>query len=222
MIVEIWEDVVCPWCYIGEKRFEIALERFSRRDDVQVVRRSFELDPLAPLRSNQTVIEMLSRKYGLSLEDAARREMQITELAAKEGLTIRPERLVANTRDAHRILHLASERKLQAELVRRLFAAHFSEGRDVSDHDVLAQVALEAGIKESDARAVLASAAYGAQVEADEREARELGANGVPFFLIDRRYGISGAQSADVFLQVLEGAWEERTGVTQQVAERKG
>jgi predicted DsbA family dithiol-disulfide isomerase len=211
MIVEVWEDIVCPWCYIGERRFESGLEKFSHRGDVEIVRRSFELDPAAPTKSKQTVIEMLSRKYGLSLEEAARRERQVAELAAVEGITIRPERYVANTRDAHRILHLASDQGLQAPLAERLFAAHFSESRDVSDPNVLVQIAGEAGIKEEEARAVLSSDIYKTEVESDENEARELGANGVPFFVIDRRYGISGAQPADVFLQALDTAWKERS-----------
>jgi predicted DsbA family dithiol-disulfide isomerase len=211
IVVEIWEDVVCPWCYIGERRFEVGLERFPHRDDVRVVRRSLELDPFAPSKGGLTVIKMLSDKYGLSAEEAARAERRVAELADVEGLTIRPERFVANTRDAHRLLHFASERGLQAPLARRLFASYFSEGRDISDHDALARIAGEAEIKEDDARRVLASGAYAAQVEADEREARELGVNGVPFFVIDRRYGISGAQSSAVLLQALERAWVERT-----------
>jgi predicted DsbA family dithiol-disulfide isomerase len=213
MIVEIWEDVVCPWCYIGERRFRSGLEEFSHRDDVQIIRRSFELDPAAPAKSKQTVTEMLTSKYGLSLEEASKREKQVIDLAAVDGLTIRAERFVANIRDAHRILHLASERGLQAPLAERLFFAHFSEGRDVSEPEVLVQIAGEAGIKENEARAVLAGDAYSAQVDADEREARELGANGVPFFVIDRRCGVSGAQKAETFLQVLEMAWKERTPI---------
>ncbi|MGA2665297.1 MAG: DsbA family oxidoreductase [Nitrososphaerales archaeon] len=211
MLVEIWEDVVCPWCYIGERRFQSALEGFPHRDDVQIVRRSFELDPAAPGKSGQTVTELLSGKYGLSLEEASRREGEMIRLAAVEGLTIRPERFVANTRDAHRILHLASERGLQAPMAERLFSAYFSEGRDIGDPDALVKIAGEAGIEEDEARAVLAGDAYGAQVDADELQARELGANGVPFFVIDRRYGVSGAQKAETFLRVLETAWKERS-----------
>jgi predicted DsbA family dithiol-disulfide isomerase len=209
MIVEIWEDVVCPWCYIGERRLKTALGRFSHRDDVEIVRRSFELNPAAPAKSKQTVTAMLTRKYGLSPEEAVRRGKQMAELAAAEGLTMRPDRFVANTRDAHRLLHLASERGLQAPLAERLFSAYFSEGRDVSDPDALVQIAGEAGIEEEEARAALTGHAYLEQVEADEREARELGANGVPFFVIDRRYGISGAQPVEAFLQALEQAWTE-------------
>jgi predicted DsbA family dithiol-disulfide isomerase len=152
---------------------------------------------------------MLTRKYGLSPEEAVRRGKQMAELAAAEGLTMRPDRFVANTRDAHRLLHLASERGLQAPLAERLFSAYFSEGRDVSDPDALVQIAGEAGIEEEEARAALTGHAYLEQVEADEREARELGANGVPFFVIDRRYGISGAQPVEAFLQALEQAWTE-------------
>ena len=211
MIVEIWEDVVCPWCYIGERRFETGLEKFAHKTDVEIIRHRLELDPVAPVKSKQTTTEMLSHKYGMSQEEVGRAEKQIAELAAAEGLTIRPNRFVANTRDAHRLLHLASERGLQAPLAQRLFAAHFSEDRDVSDREVLVRIAGETGIKEEEATALLASDAYKAQVEADEHEAQELGANGVPFFVIDRKYGISGAQSANVFLQALERSWKERT-----------
>jgi predicted DsbA family dithiol-disulfide isomerase len=213
MVVEIWEDIVCPWCYIGERRFEIGLGGFSHRDEVQVVRRSFELDPSAPAGNKQSVIELLRSKYGLSAEEAERSGQRIAELARGLGLTVRPDRFVANTHDAHRLLHLASERGLQAQLAIKLFAAHFSEGKDVSDHDVLVEAAVEAGVGKDEARKVLETDAYEAQVEADQRKARDLGVHGVPYFVVDRRYAVSGAQPPEIFLEVLETAWNEKASI---------
>ena len=209
MIVEVWEDVVCPWCYLGDNRFEAALAKFAHRDEVKVTRRSFELDPAAPLKSSQTIVQLLSSKYGISLEEAEQREKQLSETAASEGLTIRPDRVPVNTRDAHRLLHLAADHGHQDTLAKLLFAAYFAKGEVVSDKDTLVRIASEAGIDTDEARDILRTDAYGKEVAADENEARALGANGVPFYVFDRRYGISGAQPTEVFLQALEQAWKE-------------
>ncbi len=213
MIIEIWEDVVCPWCYIGERRLETALESFPHKSEVQIIRHSFELDPsaLPKAAKKQNVAEMLSTKYGISLENTTRREKQIAGLAKDEGLTINPERVVANTRDAHRVLHLALERGLQRALAKSLFTAHFTDGRDISDPDVLTQLASQVGIEEAQVKTLLAGDAYLAEVEADEREAMEINLSGVPLFVVDRRYGVSGAQPTAVFLELLKKGWEEGT-----------
>lgn len=210
MRVEIWSDVVCPWCYIGKRRFETALARFPQGEDVEVRWRSFQLDPRAPRRSHESTVDLLRRKYGLSPEDAARREEEVEELAAAEGLVIRPDRVPANTFDAHRLLHLAAERGRQDALQERLFAAYFAEGEVVSDRDTLLRLAQEAGLEEKAARLVLEGDAYAEAVEADATEARTLGARGVPFFVLGRRYAVSGAQPAELFLRALERAWAER------------
>ncbi|MDP2660579.1 MAG: DsbA family oxidoreductase [Dehalococcoidia bacterium] len=209
MKVEIWSDIVCPWCAIGEARFEAALAGFAHRDRVEVRWRSFELDPAAPPVSHENLVERLGRKYGLSPEEAAKKVQQIADLAAREGLVIKADRVLANTRDAHRLLHLAADRGCQDALAKRLFAAHFAEKEVVSDHDTLVQLAATCGVDRDEARRVLESEAYAAEVAADVAEAHALGVNGVPFFLIDSRHVIHGAQSTEVFMQTLQRAWAE-------------
>ncbi|MEV4195392.1 DsbA family oxidoreductase [Streptomyces toxytricini] len=212
MRVEIWSDVACPWCYVGKARFAEGLAAFAHRDRVEVVFRSFELDPNSAKGSSTPVVEMLARKYGRTLEEARGMEEHVAAAARAEGLEYRTEgRDHGNTFDIHRLLHLAAERGLQEELLDGAFRANFAEDRSVFDPEVLAAVAVEAGLDEAEVRAVLADGtAYAAQVRADEREAAELGANAVPFFVLDRRYGISGGQPAEVFTRALEQAWEGR------------
>jgi len=208
--VEIWSDVVCPWCYIGKRRFEAALARFAHRDDVDVVWRSFELDPSAPALRDVDNAERLAAKYGMSRQQAVETQNRLTQTAAAEGLTFRFDvSKSGNTFNAHRLLHLASERGLQDELKERLMRAYFSEAEPIGDNDALVRLAAEVGIPSAEARAVLSSDTYSADVRAEEREASELGINGVPFFVIDRRYGVSGAQSPDVLLQALDQAWAD-------------
>jgi predicted DsbA family dithiol-disulfide isomerase len=216
MIIEIWEDVTCPWCYIGERRLEAALEDFPHNSEVQIIRHSFELNPSAPAKAGkrENMPEMLSAKYGIDLEAATRREAQIADLAKIEGLTINPDRITANTRDAHRMLHLASDYGLQTPLTRLLFAAHFTDGKDISDPDVLMQLTGQLGIEANQVRMALAGDAYVTQVEADEHEAQVIGLSGVPLFVVDRRYGMNGAQPTAVFRELLEKAWEQRTTPT--------
>jgi predicted DsbA family dithiol-disulfide isomerase len=208
MKVEIWSDVVCPWCYIGKRRFEAALARFSHRDDVEVLWRSFELDPSAPARRAGDSAERLAAKYGMSREQAVASQDRLTQMATQEGLAFHFDQAQSgNTFDAHRLLHLAAERCVQDEVKERLFRAYFSEGEPIGDRETLARLAMEVGLASVDAEAVLASDKYAEDVRTEEHEASELGINGVPFFVVDRRYGVSGAQPADVLLQVLERAW---------------
>ena len=210
MKVEIWSDVVCPWCYIGKRRFESALGRFAHRDDVQVVWRSFELDPSAPARRTGDSAQRLADKYGLSRAQALASQDRLTEMAAQEGLAFHFDQAQSgNTFDAHRVLHLASERGLQDEVKERLLRAYFSEGEAIGEAETLVRLAAEVGLDSAEAAAVLGSDAYSAEVREEEHEARELGINGVPFFVVDRRYGVSGAQPADVLLQVLDKAWAD-------------
>jgi len=208
--VEIWSDVVCPWCYIGKRRFESALARFPHRDAVEVVWRSFELDPTAPARREGDGAERLAAKYGMSRQQAVASQDRLTRTAAQEGLTFRFDVAQSgNTLNAHRLLHLANERGLQAEVKERLMRAYFSEAEPIGEVETLVRLVAEVGISAADARAALSGNAYIEEVRAEEHEATELGINGVPFFVIDRRYGVSGAQSPDVLLQALEQAWAE-------------
>jgi len=215
MRVEIWSDVVCPWCYIGKRRFESALAGFPHHDEVEVTWRSYQLDPGAPRKSDEDPADRVARKYGVSREQAVAMRDRITSVAAEVGLPYRLELTrPSNTLDAHRLLHLAAERGLQGALKERLLAAYFMEGQPVGDVETLVRLAVEAGLREGEARAVLESEAHIEEVRADVREAAALGITGVPFFVIDRRYGISGAQPPEMILQGLERAWADAHPVT--------
>ncbi|MFI1679986.1 DsbA family oxidoreductase [Streptomyces sp. NPDC020607] len=217
MRVEIWSDIACPWCYVGKARFEKALAAFPHRDGVEVVHRSFELDPGRAKGDTGLVLPMLMRKYGMSEEQAREGEQRLGENAAAEGLDYRTEgRDHGNTFDMHRLLHFAKEQGRQDELIGLLYRANFAEERSVfADEARVVELAVEAGLEEGEVRGVLADPErYADDVRADEREAAELGANGVPFFVLDRKYGVSGAQPAEVFTQALEQAWGERAPLT--------
>jgi predicted DsbA family dithiol-disulfide isomerase len=212
MQVEIWSDVVCPWCYLGKRRFEQALQSFAHRDDVEVIYRSFELDPTAAATETTPTVELLAGKYGMSVEQAHTAQHQMQQRAAAEGLEFRMDGLRSgNTRDAHRLLQLAKVRGHQADLAERLHRAYFTEQASIFDHAALTGYAVDAGLDADEASQVLASDQFNDAVDADEAMAHSLGANGVPFFVIDRRYGISGAQPAEAMTQALERAWADAT-----------
>lgn len=214
MRVEIWSDIACPWCYVGKARFEKALDAFPHRDGVEVVHRSFELDPGRAKGDTQPVLKMLTKKYGMSEAQAQAGEDNLGAQAAAEGLDYRTrDRDHGNTFDMHRLLHFAKAQGRQDELIQALYKANFAEERSVFDSDErLVELAVGAGLVAEDARKVLADpTAYADDVRADEREAAELGANGVPFFVLDRKYGVSGAQPAEVFAQALTQAWGEHS-----------
>lgn len=210
MKVEIWSDVVCPWCYIGKRRFESALASFSHRDDVEVVWRSFELDPSAPALRTGDPAQRLAEKYGMSVQQAQANQDRLTQMAAAEGLDFHFDKAQSgNTFDAHRLLHLANQHGVQGQAKERLMRAYFSDGEPIGDTETLVRLIAEVGVPAEEARTTLASDTYAEDVRAEEQEASELGITGVPFFVVDRRYGVSGAQPSDVLLQVLERAWSE-------------
>jgi predicted DsbA family dithiol-disulfide isomerase len=213
MRIEIWSDVVCPWCFIGKRRLERALDGFAHREDVDVVYRSFELDPSAPSPATERMDEVLARKYGGGLDNARRMMARVTEVAAGEGLDYHLDgTLRGSTVDAHRLLHLALAEdgpRVQAELKESLMTAYFTRAQDITDHDVLRKAATDAGLDPSRVDAVLASGEYADAVRADVDQARAFGASGVPFFVVDRKYAVSGAQPTEVFAEVLERAWSE-------------
>jgi len=216
MQVEIWSDVVCPWCYIGKRRFEAALAQFEHRDQVELTWRSFELDPGAPRLLPGTLGEILARKKGMPVAQAEAMQAQLTTLAAADGLEYHFERTKSgNSFDAHRLLHLAAATpaaagtRLQDAMKERLLRAYFTEGLPIGDPETLVSLAAEAGIDPGVARAALAGDDYAEAVRGDERRAATLGIQGVPFVVIDGRYGVSGAQTPEVFLRALETAWAE-------------
>jgi predicted DsbA family dithiol-disulfide isomerase len=213
MLVDIWSDVVCPWCYVGKRRFEAALERFEHGGDVQVNWHSFELDPNAGPTSDVPGAERLAAKYGMSVEDAQARHADLERLAAAEGLEYHLDRTRGgNSFDAHRLHQLGIERGLGDAVMERLMRAYFTEGEAIGDPEVLVRLAADAGLDAEEARAVLAGDDYADAVREDEHMAARLGIHGVPFFVLGRRYGVSGAQTADIMLQALEKAWSETQG----------
>ncbi|MFE6639375.1 DsbA family oxidoreductase [Streptomyces tendae] len=214
MRVEIWSDIACPWCYVGKARFEKALAAFPHRDGVEVVHRSFELDPGRAKDDVQPVLTMLTAKYGMSQAQAQAGEDNLGAQAAAEGLDYRTrDRDHGSTFDMHRLLHLAKERGRHEALLDAFYRGNFADERSVFNDDArLVELAVGAGLDAEEVRAVLADpGAYADAVRADEQEAAQLGATGVPFFVLDRAYGVSGAQPAEVFTRALTQAWGERT-----------
>jgi predicted DsbA family dithiol-disulfide isomerase len=209
MKVEIWSDVVCPWCYIGKRRFEKALAEFPH--EVEVTYHSFELDPSAPVMSGETVTDSLAQKYGGHERVAAMQE-HVRRQAAEEGLAFRLEETPhANTIDAHRLLHLAlaeGGREQQARLKEALLATYFEDARDLSDHAVLREIAVAQGLDAARVDEVLGSEEYADAVRADVTRAASYGATGVPFFVLEEKYAVSGAQPTEVFVQVLDQVWQ--------------
>ena len=198
MRVDIWSDVVCPWCYVGKARFEKALAGFDGRDDVEVVYHSFELDPSWPQGQSMPILKMLAAKYQLSPADAE----------AAEGLPFNPERPLGNTFDVHRVLQLAHDQGFQHRLLDAVYRAYFGDAANIFEPEVLAAIAATAGLDPDDVKQVLASDDYTEQVRADEQQAEQIGIRGVPFFVLDGRVGVSGAQSAETFTEALSSLGE--------------
>lgn len=211
MKVEIWSDFVCPFCYIGKRRFEAALERFSHKQDVEVVYRSFELDPNASRESEHDNYDMLAAKYGMSREQAIATCENVAAQAREVGLEYKFDGMKpTNTFDAHRLAHYAAQHQKLPEMAERLLRAYFVETKPIGDPAVLAELAAEVGLDAGDAAQVLEGDAFAEEVRFDEQEAGRFGIRAVPFFVINRKYGVSGAQSSDVFLNALQKAWDEQ------------
>ncbi|GAA1522631.1 DsbA family oxidoreductase [Nocardioides humi] len=211
MRIEIWADVVCPWCYIGKRRLEKALASFDHRDEVEVVYRSYELDPFAPEVGTETTVQVLGRKLGA--DEAGTRAMmaQADEVAATEGLHFaHADALHARTLTAHRLLHLARSEGRQQALLEEILAAYFTRGESLGDHDVLRRAAAAAGLDAGRVEEVLGSDEFRDEVMADVAQARAYGSSGVPFFVLDGRFGISGAQPTELFEQALAQAWDSQ------------
>ena len=213
MKVEIWSDVACPWCYIGKRRFDAALARFEHAGAVEVRWRSFELDPSAPAEREQPYAERLASKYRVSAAEAEAMIDTMLEAGARNGVVLRFDRARAgNTFDAHRLLHWAADHGSQHDLKERMLRATFTKGEVIADVDVLVGLAHAAGLDAGEARAVLGSDRYAAEVRADERRAAELGISSVPFFVLAGTYGVAGAQPPELLLQVLQEVWAATEG----------
>jgi len=210
MRVDIWSDVVCPWCYVGKARFEKALSGFPHRDEVEVVYHSFELDPGYPKDLRETALTMLSRKYGMPEQQAQAADARVAGLARAEGLGFDSNRPVGNTFDLHRVIRLAHAKGVQQELLTALNQAYFAQARQVFDRDVITEIAVAAGLGKDVVTEVLDGDAYADEVRQDEQQARELGISGVPFFAFDMALGVSGAQPTETFTSALDQAWARR------------
>ncbi len=207
MKIDIWSDVACPYCYIGKRHLEAALEHFPHKDQVRVTWHSFELDPEAPAETTETQYEVVGRKYGVSPAQAKEMTGRVLNSAAAAGLSLDFDNVKpTNTFNAHRLIHLAAGQHKQDEMEERLFKAYFTEGRHIGQKESLQAIAAESGI---DCTAMLNSDAYTDEVRKDEEEAHSLGIRGVPFFVFDYKYAVSGAQPVDVFVQTLSKVWGE-------------
>jgi predicted DsbA family dithiol-disulfide isomerase len=207
--VEIWSDLVCPWCYIGQARFRRALDEFAHRDEVQVRYRSFELDPAFPPGETVDVQDMLSSKYGMSADQTAAAEQRVAALAAAEDLPFEAKRPHGNTFDGHRVVQFAATRGLAGPVLDALYRANFSGERSIFDPQSLASIAADAGLDAGAVMGVLAGDAFADAVRADEQHAGELGITGVPFFLANGRLAVSGAQPSEVMGKLLNAGWQE-------------
>ncbi|GAA0356410.1 DsbA family oxidoreductase [Bacillus horti] len=215
MKVEIWSDYMCPFCYIGKRKFEVALEQFAHKDRVEVTYRSFELDPGAKRDNPESVYEMLSAKYNVPVEQAKAMNQNVAKQAEEVGLTYHFDTMeLTNSFDAHRLTHFAAHHGKSGEIAEKLFHAVFTASKNIGQHNVLIELATEAGLDLEETTKMLQGDHHTLEVHADEQEAKELGIRGVPYFVIDRKYAISGAQSSDVFLDTLQKAWGEARPLT--------
>jgi predicted DsbA family dithiol-disulfide isomerase len=215
MKVEVWSDVFCPFCYIGKRKFEQALAQFPHRDDVEVVWHSFQLQPDAPREIEGDVHEMLASKYGMTRQRAQEMNDHVTRQAAEVGLDYHLDKAqLTNSFDAHRLSHLAAAHGKQDVAEEALFTAYFTDGRHLGRHETLAEIGAELGLDSEEVATALAGDAYAREVHADIAEARSFGINGVPFFIFDRTYAVSGAQPSEVFLSALQRTWSDTHPLT--------
>ncbi len=209
MTINIWSDIRCPFCYIGKRNFERALEQFAHKDSVAVTWRSFELDPSLKTQPESDLYSYLAKVKGMSYEESVQMHQHVTEVARAAGLDFNFDKaVVANSYNGHRLIQLAKSLGLGNEAEEHLFKAHFTDGRNIDDPDVLREVGLVIGIPEDRVKRLLESDEYSAEVNADKAMASSLGIRGVPFFLINEKFGLTGAQPSAVFLQALDKAWK--------------
>jgi predicted DsbA family dithiol-disulfide isomerase len=206
--LEIWSDIMCPFCYMGKRRLEKALREFVHRDELTMVWRSYQLDPELQSAPGVSIHKYLAQRKGMTRDWSVRMHAQLEKSAAELGLSYDFDKVVvANSFDAHRLAHFARTRGLQDQMQERLFAAYFCEGRDMGDRETLVGLASDVGLDPAETRSVLAGSLFAEDVRRECEEAEELGAGGVPFFIIDRRYGFTGAQPSELILEVLTKAW---------------
>ncbi|WP_269318188.1 DsbA family oxidoreductase [Exiguobacterium sp. KJ 601] len=216
MKIEVWSDYVCPFCYIGKRRLEEALEQFPQADQVEVEFKSFELDPNAPTNDSRTIYEALATKYRMPIEQAKGTTAQVAAQAREVGLDYDFENMVVTgTLDSHRLTHYAKTVGKEKELSEALLQAYFVDAKHIGNHDVLLEIATSVGLERDAVRDVLTTDVYTEDVRAEEKRASDLGITGVPFFVFDNKYGVSGAQPTEAFKQVLEKVWSENNPTIQ-------
>ncbi len=210
MNIDIWMDITCPFCYIGTTQLHKALEAFEHANEVTVIHHSFQLDPSAPTETKETLNEMLARRKNISLEEAAQLNTNVTEYAASVGLPMNIEKAVpVNSFAAHRLIHLAAKDGKQSEIIQRLFKAYFKDGKNIASMDTLTELGADVGLDAEQTRTTLEKDTYTDEVQKDIAQATQYGIHGVPFFIIDNKYTISGAQGINVFSEALQKAWKE-------------
>lgn len=220
MKVEIWSDIVCPFCYIGKRKFENALEAFEQKDKVEIVWRSFQLDPDFEPSESQSIHQYLATRKGVSVQKAEEMNAYMGNVAKEVGLEYDFDNMIVNnTLDAHRLLHLAHKHGVQNEVKEKLLVAYFTEGKDVGDSDTLVAIGQSEGIPADEIRAMLASELYKQEVQQEQYKAQQLGAQGVPFFVFNNKYAVAGAQPSEVFTQVLNKVWEEEKPAVEVIQE---
>ncbi len=210
MKVEIWSDIVCPFCYIGKRKFESALAAFDIKEQVEIVWHSFQLDSDMIPVLGQTVNQYLAERKGVSPEKGKEMNDYMSNIAKEVGLEYNFDKaIITNTMDAHRLLHLAKTTGVQNEVKEKLFAAYYTDGKDVGDTETLVQIGESAGLESDKIRAMLQSNQYLKEVRIDQFRGEQLGVQAVPFFVFNNKYAVSGAQSAEVFTNVLQKVWDE-------------
>jgi predicted DsbA family dithiol-disulfide isomerase len=213
MTVEIWSDVICPFCYIGKRKFERALTQLSQRDQIEVIWRSFQLAPDTRTDPTRNAVQHLAEKKGWTLDVTRQAIADISKRAQQVGLTFDYDRtVVANTFDAHRLAHYAATQGKGDDLHERLFQAYFSDGHNIADHARLAALAVDTGLPADEVNEVLRSGRFAADVQRDLDQAQQFGINAVPFFVFNRKYAVSGAQDSAIFLQALQQSLAEWAG----------
>lgn len=208
--IQIWSDVMCPFCYIGKRKIEEAITQFENKDSIEIEWKSFELDPSFVATPNESIADHLAEKYGRDADWAQSMLENMTENAKNSGLDFHFEKaILANSLNAHRLMHLAKKHNLSNELKELLFKAYLTDGKDVNNWNTLEEIGTEAGLPIDEIIELITTNDYTKEVREDQHEAQKLGVTGVPFFVFDNRYAVSGAQPTDVFLKTLEKTWEE-------------
>ncbi|GAB2688765.1 DsbA family oxidoreductase [Mucilaginibacter koreensis] len=221
MKIEIWSDIQCPFCYIGKRRFEQALTEFEHRDEVDIQWKSFQLNPDLVTNTNININEYLAEAKGWTIDYAAQLNQQVTEMAAEVGLEYHmDDAVVANTFTAHQFAHAADENGKGNEAQELLFKAYFHEGKNIADTNVLIDIGEQLNLNTDTLRKDLAENIYADAVRRDMYEAQVLNIRGVPFFVLNDKYAVSGAQPSAVFLQALEKAYAE--GLPALQADQEG